>query len=59
LPDWAVSEPQNQAESRRRSRSRPPLADDRRRTDRVERLHEDQQELQVRLSSQFRNDLHL
>ena len=36
LPDCAVSEPQNQVDTRRRSRSRPPLTDDRRRIDRVE-----------------------
>ena len=36
LPDWAVSEPQNQVDTRRGSRSRPPLTDDRRRIDRVE-----------------------
>ena len=36
LPDWAVSEPQNQVDTRRGSRSKPPLTDDRRRIDRVE-----------------------
>ena len=36
LPDWVVSEPQNQVDTRSRSRSRPPLTDDRRRIDRVE-----------------------
>ena len=36
LPDWAVSEPQNRVDNRRRSRSRPPLTDDHRRTGRVE-----------------------
>ena len=36
LPDWAVSEPQNRVDNRRRSRSRPPLTDDHRRTGHVE-----------------------
>ena len=36
LPDWAVSEPQNRVDNRRRSRSRPPLTDDHRSTGRVE-----------------------
>ena len=36
LPDWAASEPQNRVDNRRRSRSRPPLTDDHRRTGHVE-----------------------